>query len=135
MVKNKNKMAYKMKGFSGFKSSPAKQKLKADGSSVFSPKKSDDKKKDALKPGDKGYKAPAGISKDDKTVYKQYTATEKAQHIKDNIALDKADEKSQGGKKSRDYEDAYENAQNDYDTANPSKEQIAKSLAKLKKDK
>ena len=124
-----------MKGFGGFGNSPAKQKLRADGSSIFSPKKSDDKKKDVLKPGDKGYKAPAGISKDDKTVYKQYTDAEKAQHVKDNIALNKADEKSQGGKKSRDYEDAYENAQNDYDTSNPTKAQIAAALAKLKKDK
>ena len=106
-------MAFKMKGSTLYGKSPMKQ----------------------LKPGDKGYEAPAGISKDDKTVYKQYTDAEKAQHVKDNIALDEADKKAQGGEKARDYEDAYENAQNDYDTDNPTKEQIAKSLAKLKEDK
>tara|TARA_R110002167_G_scaffold72556_1_gene203917 strand:- start:910 stop:1302 length:393 start_codon:yes stop_codon:yes gene_type:complete len=129
-------MAFKMKGFpmQGTKST-FKQKLDEDGNSIFSPKESDDKKKDVLKPGDKGYVAPAGISKDDKTIYKQYTAAEKAQHVKDNIALDKADEKSQGGKKSRDYEDAYENAQNDHDTSNPTKAQIAAALAKIKKER
>ena len=124
-----------MKGFGGFGNSPAKQKLRADGSSIFSPKKSDDKKKDVLKPGDKGYKAPAGISKDDKTVYKQYTDAEKAQHVKDNIALDEADKNPQRVELDDDFESAYENAQNDYDTDNPTKEQIAKSLAKLKEDK
>ena len=107
-------MAFKMKGFSGFYGkSPIKQ----------------------LKPGDKGYKAPAGISKDDKTVYKQYTDAEKAQHIKDNIALDEADKNPQRVELDDDFESAYENAQNDYDTDNPTKEQIAKSLAKLKEDK
>jgi len=112
-----------------------KQKLDKDGESIFSSKKSNDEKKDVLKPGDKGYVAPAGISKDDKTIYKQFTKEEKAQHIKDNIALDKADEKSQGGKKSRDYEDAYENAQNDYDTDNPTEAQIAAALAEILKER
>jgi hypothetical protein len=34
-----------------------------------------------------------------------------------------------------DEEQAYENAQNDYDTDNPTKAQLAASLTKLKKDK
>jgi len=34
-----------------------------------------------------------------------------------------------------DEETAYENAQNDYDTDNPTKEQLAKALAKVKSEK
>ena len=36
---------------------------------------------------------------------------------------------------SEDEEQAYENAQNDYDTDNPTKAQLAKSLAKIKAEK
>ena len=37
--------------------------------------------------------------------------------------------------KSEDEETAYENAQNDYDTDNPTKAQLAKALAKVKAEK
>jgi hypothetical protein len=36
---------------------------------------------------------------------------------------------------SEDEEQAYENAQNDYDTDNPTKSQLAKSLAKIKDER
>ena len=128
-------MAFKQKGFPAHSgTSIAKQKLRADGTSIFSPKKSEENKAKVkvLKPGDKGYVAPPGISKDDKTVYKQYSKEEKAQHKKDAIALHASDTKAQGGRKNRDYEDAVEYAKNDYDTDKPTPSQIKAALAKMK---
>ena len=72
-------MAYKMKGFGGFKPSPAKQT------------------KFPNSPGAQRRKASRITSQDE--------------------------------------ESAYENAQNDYDTDNPTKAQLAKALQKIKNEK
>tara|TARA_R110000737_G_scaffold334299_1_gene352466 strand:+ start:419 stop:775 length:357 start_codon:yes stop_codon:yes gene_type:complete len=116
-------MAYKMNGFGGFGNSPAKQYKKPTGPRAeVKPTKNEGGKglEGSDIPLSPGFEDPIKIQK-----LQREGLTPGSQKLikrKKNVDPFSLDER------------AYQNAQNDYDTSNPTKAQIAASKAKIKKE-
>ena len=109
-------MGYKMNGFSGFGNSPAKQYKQPVGPRA-------------------DVKKPKGMTdKEDEIDAAKWQLEDK---MKDEGVFSIGGQKNKSVKKytSDDEEQAYENAQNDFDTDNPTKAQLAKALKEIKTDK